>query len=1301
MKKNTEIKSLKIGIASPERIRKWSYGEVTKPETINYKSLKPEPKGLFDEAIFGPIKDYECSCGRYKKVKFKGRKCEKCNVEITESIVRRERMGHIELAAPVAHIWMTKELPNPSKISLLLDISYKEVEQVVYFINHIILDEGHYEWNGQKVFKLKEIVDLSNPKNNAKTRTKLRRVLKDIAEMIKNDPNKGKKDIDYDRARTYDEILAEKSLPFSNREVFDFITKYTGIKFGIGAAAIQELLKNIDLEKELNNIRAELKQFDNPNEQHVKKLLRRLETIKWIKESDNKPEWMIMNLIPVTPPDTRPIIQLDGGRFTTSDINTFYRKIIIRNDRLKKMSTEFAPHILLDNECRMLQEAVDSLFDNQSRKKPVVGRDKRPLKSLSSHLKGKQGLFRQNLLGKRVDYSGRSVIVIGPELKMYEVGIPAIMILKLFKPFIINELISKKDANGNEVAPLANSIRKAENMILNQDSAIWPVVEKVIKERPVLLNRAPTLHRLGIQAFEVKMVDGKAIRLHPLVTTAFNADFDGDQMAVHVPLSKEAVAEARSIMLASWHILGPKDGKPIVAPTQDIVLGNYYLSKEKKGMIGEGIVFGSIDEVKVALLNKTVHLHSIIAIDTSVYPEKGLAKGLLITTPGKILFNEALPVDFEYINTFVNNKFLNENDIVPFGQNYLEIIQNRNESVPFGKKVLSNVIDQLYKQYGSDFSTVPESLDKIKELGFKYSTMSATTVSFFDVPRYQKKEEYFKEADEEVQELQRFANKGWLNEDERYTKVVQLWSKVKDKVTKDIEEIVKSSGFKNNSIVVMANSGARGNISNFTQLAGMRGLMSKSYNYDQKTKSKVIKDTIEIPIKHSFIEGLTVSEYFNSTYGARKGLTDTAMKTSKSGYMTRKLVDAAQEVIISSEDCETIRGLEVSEIVNSSDNQVVEKLYDRIVGRYNVYDIVHPKTKQLIIAKNELITNEIANQIENADIKSVTVRSPLYCNATNGICQKCFGIDLSTNKPVTLGTAIGVIAAQSIGEPGTQLTMRTFHTGGVSGEMNITQGFERLKQLFEFTPPKKWEKSIISQISGVVKEINYNDNKNVQIVISNKLETITYNVPIESNLRVQVNDNVVAGSKLTEGLIDIEELLKVAGIEVVRNYIIKEVQKVYRSQGIEISDKYIEVIVNQLTNKGVIVNSGDYDYFVGQTVQVNQFKKVCQDLISKGLVPPVMVPRAFGLENAPAKSNSFLSAASFQDTKKILTDAATKSQVDELLGLKENVILGKLIPAGTGVMKQDEILEWGNEMYKKEYGKQNSYEKDSKEKSII
>ncbi|MEF9984887.1 MAG: DNA-directed RNA polymerase subunit beta' [Malacoplasma sp.] len=1279
--KSSRITSIQIGIASPEKIKEWSYGEVTKSETINYKSLKPEKGGLFDEAIFGPMKDFECFCGKYKKIKYRGRVCEKCGVEITESIVRRERVGHIELAAPIAHIWMTKELPCPSKISLILDISYKEVEQVVYFVNYIILDEGDSKY--AKNFKFKEVVDLSSPKASKESRSKLRKTLRQIYESI--DPKKSPEEhIKFKMAKAYYDTLAESNMPFSIEEVFNFIQRYTKMRFGIGAEAILELLKNIDLEREYNAIQKKLKNTEITNDIKTKKMVRRLEAIKWLKDSDNKAEWMVIRNLVVTPPDTRPIIQLEGGKFTTSDINSFYRKIIIRNERLKRVIQNNAPSIILNNEKRLLQESVDALFDNSSRKKPLLGKDKRPLKSLSEHLKGKQGLFRQNLLGKRVDYSGRSVIVVGPELKMYQVGIPSIMLLKLFKPFIIHELIRKFDDEGHTKDPIVTSIKNAEKLILEQNDNIWPIVEKVIKKRPVLLNRAPTLHRLGIQAFEPILVDGKAIRLHPLVTTAFNADFDGDQMAVHVPLSLEAIAEARSIILASWHILGPKDGKPIVTPTQDMVLGNYYLTIERRKMLGEGILFSSVNQARSVLALQKAHLHALVGIPTSEFPMKKFPhEGILITTIGKIILNDILPESMNFVNDPYNIEGISASDIVPFGTNFREYIKDKPLYKAFTKKTLSDIVNILYKNYSLE--TIPKILDKIKDVGFEYSTKSATTISAFDVPDYVNKNEYFKVADVKIDELKKQFQKGLLTDDERYKRVVQEWTDVTDKVSKDIENLIQKDEYQRNSIVIMANSGARGNISNFTQLSGMRGLMSKSYNYDQKKKSKVIKDTIEVPIKHSFIEGLTISEYFNSSYGARKGMTDTAMKTSKSGYMTRKLVDATQDVIVNAEDCSTTRGIIIEEIEETKNNSIIETLTERLTNRFPIFDVLHPKTNKVFVHAGEIITKEVASAIEASGVKSVEVRSVIHCKMENGICQKCFGTDLTTNRLVDKYTAIGVIAAQSIGEPGTQLTMRTFHTGGVSGGSNIAQGFERLKQLFDIIPPKEWEKAAISKIFGVVKSIKYYENE-INITIKNSLEEIEYKVPFGSTLRVKENEHVIPGSKITEGSIDIKELLHVAGIDIVRSYIIKEVQKVYRIQGIEIADKYIEVIIRQLTNKVQIQDAGDSKFFVGEIIDINHFRAENEKyLLSEKKKPATAVNLIFGLDEAPSKTGSFLAAASFQDTKKILTDACVRGDIDHLNGLKENVIFGNLIPCGTGKKEESLILQDGDAMFLKEY----------------
>ncbi len=1272
---NGKISKIQINIASPEQIRNWSSGEITESETINYKTLKPEKNGLFNEVVFGPVKDYECSCGKYKKVKHRGIKCEKCSVEITESIVRRERMGHIELNAPVAHIWMIKELPSPSKVSLLLDISYKQVDKIVYFVNYIVIDEGMYANDPEnRIFSKKEILDLSAEKSK-KSRGNLRKTLRIIMEIIK--AKKVFNERDYDRARAYYDHLKYSNLPFSITEVFALIQKYTGVKFATGAEAIQILLKELDLKKENELLKRTLKTYKSLDDPKAKKVLRRLEVLKYFLDSKNKPEWMILNVIPVTPPDTRPIIQLDGGKFTTSNINNFYRKIIIRNDRLKKMIEAKAPATLVNNEKRMLQEAVDALFDNSSKKKPQLSKDRKPLKSLSNYLKGKQGLFRQNLLGKRVDYSGRSVIVVGPELKMYEVGIPTIMILKLFKPFIIHELIKRREHDSLIAqTPIAKNIRDAEQLIAKQDDVIWDIVKKVIKSRPVILNRAPTLHRLGIQAFEPRMIEGKAIRLHPLVTPAFNADFDGDQMAVHVPLGQKAIDEARNILLAPWHILGPKDGKPIVTPTQDMILGNYYLTIEDKDKVGSGLIFNDLNEIYKYLLNKRVHTHSVIAIRSDFLKEKKInAKGLLITTPGKLILNDIFPSTFDFINNAEVLPLNIDEDIAKPGTDIREFIKNRTNKKAFDKKTFSKLINKLYIELGR--TEIPPILDQIKSLGFEYSTKSSISISLFDIPKYEDtKEKYFQEANKAVAMLKRQYHKGLLTEDERYKKVIDKWNDVKKLVTNDIENLVSSEEYKNNSIIIMSQSGARGNISNFTQLVGMRGLMSKSYNYDQKQKTSIIRDTIEIPIKHSFMEGLSISEFFNSSYGARKGMTDTALKTSKAGYMTRKLVDAAQEVIINNADCSTNSGLVVRKIINDVDNSLVESLYDRIFNRFSFIDIIHPETQEKIVLMGKIIDENIAQKIEDANIEEVIVRSPLHCQNKHGICQKCFGIDLSTNELIKTGTAVGIIAAQSIGEPGTQLTMRTFHTGGVAGGSSITQGFERLKQLFDCIPPKEWEKSVISEISGRVVEINFDEEENKKIVVvENTIERREYIANSKQKIKVRVNDIIYCGSKITEGSIDLHELLLIAGVNAVREYMIREVQQIYRLQGINISDKYIEVIIRQLTSKLKIVNPGDSKYFIGSPININNLKAENNALLNKNKQPIFAVYQIFGLEDVPGKSDSFLSAASFQDTKKILTNAAVRGQVDELIGIKENVILGHLVPIGTGLEVIDESID--------------------------
>ena len=1289
------IKKLQIGLASPEQILKWARGtEITSSETINYKTAKPEENGLFCEKIFGPVKDFECACGKYKKVKYRGKVCEKCGVEIIESIVRSERMSCIKLAYPCTHIWMSKEFPNPSKISQLLDISYKNVEQVIYFVNYIVVKNDNEKF--KDFFQTKEVIPIAaDQKTNMMARKKIANALwiikKNLEKKIANDKqDKSFANLkqDLEEISQYLATIENQNLAFETKYIFSLITKYTGIEIEIGSLAIKHLLQAINLQNEAKNITRQLKRV-SPATLKFKKLMSRLEIIKWFINSKIKPEWMVLDVIPVTPPETRPIVQLENGRFTTSDINTFYRKIIIRNQRLKRLTNEQTPQIILDNERRMLQEAVDALFDNSSRTKSTISKDKRVLKSLTDCLKGKQGLFRQNLLGKRVDYSGRSVIVVGPDLKMYQVGIPAPMLLQLFKPFIIHELITKYDENGIEKTPIANTVKRAEKLILQQDDVIWPIVEKIIKKHPVLLNRAPTLHRLSIQAFEPKIIDGKAIRLHPLVTTAFNADFDGDQMGVYVPLSQEAIAEARSILLASWHILGPKDGKPIITPTQDMILGVYYLSKVKKNTVGEGIILSSITQAKQLLNLKCVTLHTLVGISTNCYHDKGLPKDcLLITTIGKIIFNEIMPKTMPYINHIdLLPPSLDNGDIVKTNCNFADVINRYKPSIPFVKKTLQKIVDFLYEKF--PIEVVAKTMDLIKNIGFEYSTKSAISFSAFDLPIYSKKYEFFQEADKKVIALKKQFDKGLLTDDERYSKTIKLWSGVKDKVMHDIENIINDEKYRDNSVITMANSGARGNVSQFTQVLGMRGLMSKSYNYDQKTKSNVIKDIIETPIKHNFLEGLTISEYFNSSYGARKGMADTAMKTSKSGYMTRKLVDAAQEIIVKEEDCHTTKGLLVEAIVDQKQNFKIESLAERIANRYAFADIIHPNNKTILVAKNQIITTEMANKIEKLGIKQVMIRSVLHCKCKNGVCQKCFGNDLATKKLVEIGTAIGVIAAQSIGEPGTQLTMRTFHTGGAAGEGNIAQGFERLKQLFDMVPPQKNQLATISEVKGKVVKIAKNEfGKMISIKCSTVNEIISYQIGLQEIICVQVGDEVNFGDRLTYGAINMKQLLKTAGITAVRQYLIDEIQKVYRIQGIEISDKYIEIIIRQLTNKLKINNPNGSNFFIGEIVDENTFIKECDRLIASGKVD--ILPTAnnviYGLENiATTKSGSFLAAASFQDTKKILTDAAVKGEFDNLIGLKENVMIGNILPIGTGLMTSEEIIAKGEEMHKKEY----------------
>ena len=1172
--------AIQIGLASPEKIREWSYGEVKKPETINYRSQKPEKDGLFCERIFGPSKDWECSCGKYKKVRYKGVVCDRCGVEVTKSSVRRERMGHIELATPVAHIWYLKGIP--SRMGLILDMSPKQLEEIIYFVSYVVTDKG------------------STPLE-------------------------------------YKQVLSER----------DYRNCYE--KFGnqfeakTGAEAIKILLQKVDLDEEFEIVTRDLKEAQG---QRRSKLLKRLEAIEAFRTSNNQPEWMILDVLPVIPPDLRPMLQLDGGRFATSDLNDLYRRVITRNNRLKKLLELGTPSIIVQNEKRMLQEAVDALIDNGRRSKPITGAGGRPLKSLSHTLKGKQGRFRQNLLGKRVDYSGRSVIAVGPDLKMYQCGIPREMALNLFKPFVISGLVREQ---------IATNIKAAERLIDKMDDSIWPIVEEVIKEHPVLLNRAPTLHRLGIQAFEPKLVEGRAIRLHPLVTPAFNADFDGDQMAVHVPLGEEAIQEARQLMLGSGNILGPKDGKPIVTPSQDMVLGNYYLTLEEAGKVGEGTVFADVNEVLMAYDAKTVHLHTRVAIRGKSLKNNTFTEAqnnsYLITTVGKIIFNQIFDGNFPFINdpSKENLEATPAKYFVPVGTNIKEHIAAQPIIKPLGKKALGNIIDEAFKL--NKTSEITAMLDRLKDQGFYYSTIAGITVSVYDIQVPQSKYVLFDEADEKLEVIKKLYRKGKITDEERHNIVIKLWESVKDQVQAVVKEEFEADA--KNPIFIMSDSGARGNISNFTQLVGMRGLMSNPKG-----------ETIELPIKSSFREGLTASEFFISTHGARKGSTDTALKTADSGYLTRRLVDVSQEVIVTEDDCGTDRGFIVTELYNTSDNSVIVPLYDRLVGRYSQKDIVHPETGEVIVRAGEMMNEIVAKEITDAGIKEVEIRSVFGCKAKGGICRKCYGRNLATGEKVELGEAIGIMAAQSIGEPGTQLTMRTFHMGGVAGGADITQGLPRIQELFEARNPKA--KSIISEIEGSVTNI-IDNNGRAEIVVSNALETKSYLAPYGAKLRVTVGDDVEIGAKITEGSIDPKELLAVADVESVENYILKEVQKVYRLQGIEISDKHIEVIVRQMLRKIRIVEGGDTGALPGTHVNVERFTELNKDVLREGKRPAVGRPILLGITKASLETESFLSAASFQETTKILTDAAIKGKTDELKGLKENVIIGKLLPAGTGL----------------------------------
>jgi len=1182
-----KFEALKIGIASPEKIREWSYGEVKKPETINYRTLRPERDGLFCEKIFGPSKDFECACGKYKRVRYKNIVCDRCGVEVTRSKVRRERMGHIELASPVSHIWFFKGVP--SRMGLVLDMSPRDLEEVLYFVSYVVIDKGN------------------TPLENKQT--------------------------------------------LSEKEYRAYYEKYGNtFKVGMGAEAIKELLKNVDIEKELNEITAEL---EDAQGQKRTRLIKRIDVLDAFHKSGNKPEWMIMDCIPVIPPELRPMIQLDGGRFATSDLNDLYRRVINRNNRLKKLIELGAPSIIIQNEKRMLQEAVDALFDNGRRGRSVTGAGNRPLKSLSSMLKGKQGRFRQNLLGKRVDYSGRSVIVVGPSLKMYQCGIPKEMALELFKPHVIHGLVSKD---------IAHNIKAAKRLIENQDPIVWDIVEEVIKEHPVLLNRAPTLHRLGIQAFEPILIGGKAIRLHPLVCTAFNADFDGDQMAVHVPLSEEAKAEARLLMLGANNILHPKSGDPIVTPSQDMVLGNYYITMEKAGLPDEGRLFKNANEALMAYERREITLHTRIAIPVDSFKHKLFTEEqhgkYLVTTVGKIKFNEILPDSFPYINEPTDDNIQNitpNKYFIEMGKNIREEVANMPIVKPFAKGVLEKVIAQIFKRYKTTETSI--MLDKLKDLGFKYSTVAGITVSMADVVSSDKKPEIVAEAQKVVDNINKQYKRGLITDQERYEKVVETWNSAKDKVQAELQE--KANADLDNPIFMMMHSKARGNISNFTQVAGMRGLMAKPNG-----------ESVEIPVLSSFKEGLTVSEFFLSTHGARKGSADTALKTADSGYLTRRLVDVSQDIIVREEDCGTDSGVVVRAFINDKTGSVIESLRDRIVGRFTNKKVINPETKEVICDKLTFVTEQIADKIVNAGVEEVEIRTILTCASAHGVCQKCYGRNLATGNLVEIGEAIGVMAAQSIGEPGTQLTMRTFHTGGVAGGEDITQGLPRVQELFEARIPKG--KATIAEIDGKVTKID-EDHGKYRISIKNDVETKEHVTNYGAKLRVEKGDVVAAGEKLTEGAISPKELLAVTDPLTTQEYILKEVQHTYRSQGVDISDKHVEVIASKMISKIRIVEGGDTLFLPGTLVDLSAFTQANKEAIIMGKKPASGRPVLLGITKASLETESFLSAASFQETTRILTDAAIRGKVDHLEGLKENVIIGKLIPAGTGAKRYKNV----------------------------
>ncbi len=1177
MSEYQNFESIQIGLASPEKIREWSRGEVKKPETINYRTLKPERDGLFCERIFGPQKDWECHCGKYKRVRYKGVVCDRCGVEVTRSKVRRERMGHIELAVPVSHIWYFKGIP--SRLGLMLDMSPRALEKVLYFAAYVVIDPG---------------------------KTSL-----------------------------------EKNQILSEKEYREYYEKYGDMfKAGMGAEAILEMLQAIDLDELYEELSEDLK---GAKGQKKIRTVRRMEVVEAFRHSGNKPEWMIMTVIPVIPPEIRPMVQLDGGRFATSDLNDLYRRVINRNNRLKRLLDLDAPEIIVRNEKRMLQEAVDALIDNGRRGRPVTGPGNRPLKSLSDMLKGKQGRFRQNLLGKRVDYSGRSVIVVGPELKIYQCGLPKKMALELFKPFVMKKLV----ADG-----LAHNIKSAKRMVERVRPEVWDVLEDVISEHPVLLNRAPTLHRLGIQAFEPVLVEGKALKLHPLVCTAFNADFDGDQMAVHLPLSAEAQAEARFLMLSANNLIKPQDGKPVTVPTQDMVLGSYYLTLKDDTEIGTGKVFDGVEEAVLAYNNGAVGLHAPVKVRVTKTVNGKEMTGIIDATVGRLIFNEKIPQDLGFVDRSDEAHALD----LEIGDNVLKkpaVKEEINDNVEPGvdKKILGKIINAAIKIHG--ITETATLLDDIKAMGYKYSTIGAITVCVDDMQIPEKKQELLKEAEERVDKIMKKYRRGMLTDEERHRHVISVWSETSNKVTDAMMDNLKQL----NPIYMMANSGARGSVNQMRQLAAMRGLMADTSGR-----------TIEIPIRSNFREGLTVLEYFISTHGARKGLTDTALRTADSGYLTRRLVDVSQDVIVREDDCGTRDGIIVTDIRDG--NEVIEPLIDRLEGRTVTENIVNPETGEIIVAENEMISAAAAKQIVDAGITEVKIRSVVKCRSKVGVCAKCYGHNLSNGTPVNVGEAVGIIAAQSIGEPGTQLTMRTFHAGGVAGD-DITQGLPRVEELFEARRPKGV--AIVSEIAGKVRMTETSGKREIVVMNEETGESATYMIPFGSRIKVRDDQVIAAGDALTEGSLNPHDVLAILGATAVQNYFIQEVQRVYRLQGVDINDKHIEVIVRQMMHKVKIESAGDTGLLTGSLINIYELEDINNKVIAEGKEPAEFTIQLMGITKAALATDSFLSAASFQETTRVLTDAAIKGKKDPLVGLKENVIIGKLVPAGTGISPYSDI----------------------------